>query len=217
LVGDFRLSENNNCAPKLHSLSVEKVAIANLPTEFGNFKIAGYRSLTSSEEFVVLIKGEMDSNVPTLVRIHSQCLTGDVFGSIKCDCGPQLHKAMEMIQIEERGAIVYQQQEGRGIGIINKIRAYALQDEGADTVEANEKLGFEIDARTYQQCAEILFDLGLCKVRVMSNNPDKIHALEEAGLRVMERVPIEVEAQQPAAHYLRTKKEKLGHLLGGDE
>jgi 3,4-dihydroxy 2-butanone 4-phosphate synthase/GTP cyclohydrolase II len=194
-------------------LSVEKVAVANLPTKFGNFKIAGYRSLTSAEEFVVLIKGEMNRDVPTLVRIHSQCLTGDVFGSIKCDCGPQLHKAMEMIQIEERGAIVYQQQEGRGIGIINKIRAYALQDEGADTVEANEKLGFEVDARNYQQCAEILFDLGLCKVRVMSNNPDKIHALEEAGLRVVERVPIEIEAQQPAAHYLRTKKEKLGHLL----
>jgi len=207
------LSESNNCSPKVQTLSVEKVAVANLPTEYGNFKIAGYRSLNSSEEFVVLIKGEMKRNVPTLVRIHSQCLTGDVFGSIKCDCGPQLHKAMELIQIEGRGAIVYQQQEGRGIGIINKIRAYALQDEGADTVEANEKLGFEVDARTYQQCAEILFDLGLCKVRVMSNNPDKIRALEEAGLRVVERVPVEVPAQEPAAHYLRTKKEKLGHLI----
>jgi GTP cyclohydrolase II len=207
------LSENNNCSPKIRTLSVEKVAVANLPTQFGDFKIAGYRSLISTEEFVVLIKGEMHRDVPTLVRIHSQCLTGDVFGSIKCDCGPQLHKAMEMIEAEGRGAIVYQQQEGRGIGIINKIRAYALQDEGADTVEANEKLGFQIDARTYQQCAEILFDLGLCQVRVMSNNPDKIKALEEAGLRIIERVPIEVEAKEPAAHYLRTKKEKLGHLL----
>jgi 3,4-dihydroxy 2-butanone 4-phosphate synthase/GTP cyclohydrolase II len=189
------------------------VASANLPTQIGKFKIVGYRSITSSEEFVVLVKGEMNADVPTLVRIHSQCLTGDVFGSIKCDCGPQLQQAMEMIEAEGRGAIVYQQQEGRGIGIINKIRAYALQDEGADTVEANEKLGFEIDAREYQQCAEILFDLGLCKVRVMSNNPDKIRALEEAGLQVLERVPIEVESEEPAAHYLKVKREKLGHLL----
>ena len=169
--------------------------------------------LTTDEEFVALFKGEMERDVPTLVRIHSQCLTGDVFGSMKCDCGPQLHKAMEMIEAEGRGAIVYQQQEGRGIGIINKIRAYALQDEGADTVEANEKLGFAVDAREYQQCAEILFDLGLCKVRVLSNNPKKLQALEEAGLQIVERVPIEVEAEEPAAHYQLTKKEKLGHLL----
>ena len=207
------MSETKNCAAKSRTLSVEKVATANLPTQIGDFKIAGYRSLNSSEEFVVLIKGEMNPNTPTLVRIHSQCLTGDVFGSIKCDCGPQLQKAMEMIESEGCGAIVYQQQEGRGIGIINKIRAYALQDEGADTVEANEKLGFEVDAREYQQCADILFDLGLCKVRVLSNNPDKINALEEAGLQVVERVPVEIEAQEPAAHYLRTKKEKLGHLI----
>ena len=209
------MSENNHHCPwETKSLTVEKIAVANLPTQIGEFKIAGYRSLTSSEEFVALYKGEMEANIPTLVRIHSQCLTGDVFSSIKCDCGPQLHKAMELIELEGRGAIVYQQQEGRGIGIINKIRAYALQDEGADTVEANEKLGFEVDAREYQQCAEVLFDLGLCKVRVMSNNPDKIQALEEAGLQVVERVPIEVEAKAPAAHYLKTKKEKLGHLLG---
>jgi 3,4-dihydroxy 2-butanone 4-phosphate synthase/GTP cyclohydrolase II len=194
-------------------VSVERVATAHLPTEYGEFEIAGYRSKTSDEEFVVLCKGEMDPEVPTLVRIHSQCLTGDVFGSIKCDCGPQLHKTMAMIETEGRGAIVYQQQEGRGIGIINKIRAYALQDEGADTVEANEQLGFEVDSREYQQCAEILFDLGLCKVRVISNNPDKLAALERAGLRIVERIPIEVPPEAPAAHYLRTKKEKLGHLL----
>lgn len=208
------MTENNNDCPWAdRSVTVEKVATAKLPTEIGEFRIAGYRSLTSDEEFVVLYKGEMQSDVPTLVRIHSQCLTGDVFGSIKCDCGPQLHKAMEMIQSEGRGAIVYQQQEGRGIGIINKIRAYSLQDEGADTVEANEKLGFAIDLRNYQQCAEILFDLGLCQVRVISNNPDKIRALEAAGLRVAERIPIEIKTEEPAAHYLRTKKEKLGHLL----
>ena len=207
------LEKNHHCPPENQSLTVEKVAVANLPTQIGEFKIAGYRSLISLEEFVVLYKGEMSANIPTLVRIHSQCLTGDVFGSIKCDCGPQLHKAMELIEAEGRGAIVYQQQEGRGIGIINKIRAYALQDEGADTVEANENLGFEVDAREYQQCAEVLFDLGLCKVKVMSNNPDKIRALEEAGLKVVERIPIEVEAKEPAAHYLKTKKEKLGHLI----
>lgn len=204
---------NNNCKPAASSISVENVAAANLPTKRGSFKIAGYRSLNSNEEFVVLYKGEMRKEIPTLVRIHSQCLTGDVFGSIKCDCGPQLHKAMELIEKEGRGAIVYQQQEGRGIGIINKIRAYALQDEGADTVEANEQLGFAVDARSYQQCAEILFDLGLCKVRVMSNNPDKLKALEDAGLQIVERVPIEVKAEEPAAHYMKTKKEKMGHLL----
>lgn len=202
-----------DCAPKTRPLSVERVATAKLPTKRGDFMIAGYRSLTSDEEFVVLYKGEMTPHRPTLVRIHSQCLTGDVFGSIKCDCGPQLHRAMEMIEADGRGAIVYQQQEGRGIGILNKIRAYALQDQGADTVEANEKLGFAVDARNYQQCAEILFDLGLCEVRVISNNPDKIKALEEAGLRIVERIPIEIKTEQPAAHYLRVKKEKLGHLL----
>jgi 3,4-dihydroxy 2-butanone 4-phosphate synthase/GTP cyclohydrolase II len=208
------LPENNSrCLPQNREISVQKIAVANLPTSIGEFKIAGYRSLVSNEEFVVLFKGEMRTDIPTLVRIHSQCLTGDVFGSIKCDCGPQLEEAMKLIEKVGRGAIVYQQQEGRGIGIINKIRAYALQDDGADTVEANEELGFEVDARQYEQCAEILFDLGLCKVRVMSNNPDKLKALENAGLQIVERVPIEVEAKEPAAHYLRTKKEKMGHLL----
>lgn len=207
-------NSNNNDRPwSGRAVTVERVATADLPTETGQFKIAGYKSLTSDEEFVVLYKGDLQSEMPALVRIHSQCLTGDVFGSIKCDCGPQLHKAMEMIEAEGRGAIVYQQQEGRGIGILNKIRAYALQDQGADTVEANEKLGFAVDARTYQQCAEILFDLGLCQVRVMSNNPDKLKALEAAGLRIVERIPIEIKGEEAAAHYLRTKKEKLGHLL----
>jgi 3,4-dihydroxy 2-butanone 4-phosphate synthase/GTP cyclohydrolase II len=206
------LEKTVNC-PTKKNISVEKIAVAKLPTQTGQFKIAGYRSKTSSEEFVVLFKGELKRETPTLVRIHSQCLTGDVFGSIKCDCGPQLRKAMELIESEGCGAIVYQQQEGRGIGIVNKIRAYALQDEGADTVEANEKLGFAVDARNYQQCAEILSDMGLCKVRVMSNNPDKLKALKGAGLQIVERVPIEIRTQKPAAHYLRTKKEKMGHLL----
>jgi 3,4-dihydroxy 2-butanone 4-phosphate synthase/GTP cyclohydrolase II len=201
------------CPWASEEISVERVAVARLPTEIGQFKIAGYRSRTSDEAFVVLFKGEMQREVPTLARIHSQCLTGDVFGSIKCDCGRQLHRAMQMIEDEGRGAIVYQHQEGRGIGILNKLRAYALQDEGADTVEANEQLGFAVDLREYRQCAEVLFDMGLCKVRLLSNNPLKIRALEEAGLQVVERVPIEVETPETAGHYLRTKKEKMGHLL----
>lgn len=204
---------NGKCENAPTALTVERIAEANLPTEFGAFRIAGYRSLNSNEEYVVLYKGEMKPDIPTLVRIHSQCLTGDVFHSTKCDCGRQLERAMKMIQEEGRGAIVYQQQEGRGIGIINKIRAYALQDEGADTIEANERLGFAVDLRQYQQCAEILFEMGLCKVRVLSNNPQKLKALEEAGLTIAERVPIEVETTRCAAHYLRVKKEKLGHLL----
>ena len=201
------------CPNAPSDLSVERVAVANLPTDSGEFNIAGYRSKTSSEEYVVIFKGDLRPDVPTLVRIHSQCLTGDVFGSTKCDCGPQLHTTMQMIQEEGRGALVYQQQEGRGIGIINKIRAYELQDKGADTVEANERLGLAVDAREYRQCAEILFDLGLCKVRVLSNNPGKLKALEDAGLEIVERVAIEIAATDRATEYLRTKKEKMGHLL----
>src|SRR2546427_7393579 len=182
--GSVRLEQETTatCEWSREGLSVERVAVANLPTEWGDFKIAGYRSRDTDEEFVVLFKGDLRPDVPTLVRIHSQCLTGDVFASTKCDCGAQLHRTMQMIQEEGRGAIVYQQQEGRGIGILNKIRAYALQDEGADTVEANERLGLAVDSREYRQCAEVLFDLGLCKVKVISNNPGKLKALEEAGV-----------------------------------
>ena len=207
------LVEKYVCPSSPQHLSIERVAEAKLPTAWGDFQIAGYRSLTSTEEFVVLYKGELRPDIPTLVRIHSQCLTGDVFGSAKCDCGPQLHRTLEMIEEEGRGAVVYQQQEGRGIGILNKIRAYALQDEGADTVEANVRLDLPVDSRDYRQCAEVLFDLGLCKVKVISNNPGKLKALEEAGLEIVERVSIEVESSEPAARYLRTKKEKMGHLL----
>src|SRR5256712_3790447 len=206
-------SQESCCSEFLHQLSVERVAVANLPTEWGDFRIAGYRSLNSDEEFVALFKGEMRRDTPTLVRIHSQCLTGDVFGSAKCDCGAQLHRTMEMIEAEGCGAIVYQQQEGRGIGILNKIRAYALQDEGADTVEANDRLDLPVDSRDYRQCAEVLFDLGLCKVRVISNNPGKLQALEEAGLEIVKRVSIQMPAQESAAKYLQTKREKMGHLI----
>jgi GTP cyclohydrolase II len=193
--------------------TVTREAEAKLPTEFGLFRIVGFRSTTSDEEFVALVKGEIDPKQPTLVRIHSQCLTGDVFHSLKCDCGPQLERAMELVQAEGAGIIVYQQQEGRGIGIINKIRAYALQDEGADTIEANVQLGLDVDARKYDQCAEIIKLLGAGKVRVMSNNPAKVRALIDAGLEVVERVPIEIEPEAPAVKYLMTKKEKMGHLL----
>ena len=201
-------------SPQSYS-TVEFVAEANLPTEMGTFRIAGFRSLTSDEEFVVLLKGTPTPHQASLVRIHSQCLTGDVFHSIKCDCGRQLKRAMEMIAEAGHGAIVYQHQEGRGIGILNKIRAYALQDQGADTIEANVQLGLEVDSREYSQCAEILKQLGFHQIRLMSNNPQKISALRRFGLQVVERVPIEVasEPDAPAVNYLKTKKEKMGHLL----
>ena len=193
--------------------TIERVADARLPTETGEFRIIGFRSLVSSEEFVAVVKGDLSADRASLVRIHSQCMTGDVFGSIKCDCGRQLEAAMKLIESEGHGAIIYQQQEGRGIGIINKIRAYALQDQGADTIEANERLGFEADLRSYDQCAEILLELGLRTVRVMSDNPAKIQALRHAGLEVVERVPLEVEPHDFFVGYLKTKKEKMGHLV----
>jgi len=151
--------------------------------------------------------------LPTLVRIHSQCLTGDVLGSLKCDCGPQLDQAMKLIAKEGRGAIVYQLQEGRGIGIVNKIRAYALQDEGLDTIEANLRLGLEVDLRDYGQCVEILKSLGLRRVRVMSNNPLKLEAIEAGGLEISERVSLDIEPSSEAAFYLTTKKTLMGHLI----
>ena len=193
--------------------TVERVAEARLPTEHGEFRIIGYRSLNSNEEFIALVRGNVREEWPALVRVHSQCLTGDVFGSVKCDCGHQLKAAMELIGREGTGVIVYQQQEGRGIGIINKIRAYALQDQGADTIEANERLGLAVDLRCYEQCAEILHDLGLKRVRLLSNNPDKFAALKRMGVNVVERVSMRVPAPTEARRYLQTKKEKMGHSL----
>ena len=200
---------HSNRAPR----TVEQVAEARLPTETGEFRIIGFRSLISNEEFVALVKGDLRAKQTSLVRIHSQCMTGDVFGSVKCDCGRQLQAAMKLIEQQGHGVVVYQQQEGRGIGIINKIRAYALQDEGADTIEANERLGFAADMRRYEQCAEILLELGLRSVRVMSDNPTKIQALRQAGLEVVERVRLEVEPHDFFTGYLKTKKEKMGHLV----
>lgn len=213
----MRIELHNDLRPSYSviepSKTVQKVAEARLPTESGEFRIAGYKSLTTDEEFVCLFKGELSENTPTLVRIHSQCLTGDVFHSIKCDCGPQLQRAMDLIEREGRGVIVYQHQEGRGIGIINKIRAYALQDEGADTIEANTLLGLDIDLREYDQCAEILRDMGLRKVKMMSNNPEKLQAMKDAGLEVTERVPIEFKPSKDTQKYLSVKKRRMGHLL----
>src|SRR5688500_14343485 len=193
--------------------TVERVAEANLPTEMGEFRIIGYRSLISDEEFVVLTRGSLTGEIPALVRIHSQCLTGDLFGSTKCDCGQQLRAAMRLIAEENYGVIIYQQQEGRGIGIINKIRAYALQDAGADTIEANERLGLGVDLRRYEQCAEILRDLRLRRVRLISNNPEKSRAIKESGLALVERVPLPVKFHRSLARYLSTKRARMGHLI----
>jgi len=202
------------CDEKYQSIkTIECAAEAKLPTKFGEFRIIGYRSLVSDEEFVVLTRGIFKPESPVLVRIHSQCLTGDVFGSIKCDCGQQFEAAVKLIAEEGCGAIVYQQQEGRGIGIINKIRAYALQDNGADTIEANERLDLDVDLRRYEQCAEILLDLGLKRVRLMSNNPEKIRALRSCGLEVVERVPLSIEYHQNLTRYLKTKRDEMGHLI----
>ena len=210
---NLRLLDLKHSRLLMNARTVERVAEARLPTNFGEFRIIGYRSLNSNEEFVVLVQGDLRNDRATLVRIHSQCLTGEVFGSTKCDCGQQLHTAMQLIEREGSGAIVYQHQEGRGIGIINKIRAYALQDEGADTIEANEQLGFAVDLRCYEQCAEILRDVGLNRVRLMSNNPEKMRALKVMGLEVVERVSLMIPPTDEARNYLRTKKERMGHLL----
>ncbi|MEJ7861041.1 MAG: GTP cyclohydrolase II [Pyrinomonadaceae bacterium] len=199
--------------PRVRHKTIERVTEARLPTKFGEFRIIGYRSLVSNEEFVVMARGVFSSEKPTLARIHSQCLTGDVFGSTKCDCGQQLQVAMKLIDKENCGVIVYQQQEGRGIGIINKIRAYALQDAGADTIEANERLGLAVDLRRYEQCAEILQNLGLRRIRLMSNNPEKIRALKDNGLEIVERVPLSIKFHRNLARYLKTKREQMGHLI----
>jgi GTP cyclohydrolase II len=196
-------------------LVLTKVAEADFPTEFGHFRIYGFEGAADgqSEEAVVLGMGDLSSPEPLLVRIHSECLTGDVFHSLRCDCRSQLELSLELIAREGRGLIVYEHQEGRGIGLLNKLRAYELQDAGADTVEANERLGFEADLRSYQMPAEILRFFGANRVRLLSNNPEKIEALERAGIQVVERVPCVAGAQARNTGYLQTKKEKMGHLL----
>jgi 3,4-dihydroxy 2-butanone 4-phosphate synthase/GTP cyclohydrolase II len=192
---------------------VHRASEAQLPTEYGNFRAVVFVNDIDNESHVALVKGEILPDEPALVRVHSGCVTGDIFGSKRCDCGPQLHRALRMIQEAGKGVLLYLNQEGRGIGLVNKIKAYGIQDEGKDTVEANLELGFKPDLRDYGIGAQILVDLGLRKIRLMTNNPRKIVGVEGFGLQVVERVAIETIPHEQNVHYLRTKKNKLGHIL----
>jgi 3,4-dihydroxy 2-butanone 4-phosphate synthase/GTP cyclohydrolase II len=200
-----------------HECFVHRAAVTKLPTRHaGEFTAIAYENDVDDHNHVALVKGEWAEDEPVLVRVHSECLTGDVFGSVRCDCGEQLYESMRMVEREGRGLILYIHQEGRGIGLVNKLRAYALQDQGADTVEANVALGFKPDLRDYGIGAQILRDLGVRKMRLMTNNPKKIVGLEGYGLEVVERVPIEVEPCKDNVEYLRCKRRKMGHLLNVD-
>jgi len=192
---------------------IEQIVDVKMPTDRGNFELFAYREINSGTEHLALVKGTWDKEDAILVRVHSSCLTGDIFGSCRCDCGPQLHKAMEMIEKEGKGVIVYMNQEGRGIGLINKLKAYKLQEEGYDTLEANLKLGFKADERDYGIGAQILRSLGVKKMRLMSNNPKKRKGLIGYGLEIVENVELEVESNQHNELYLKTKRDKMGHLL----
>jgi 3,4-dihydroxy 2-butanone 4-phosphate synthase / GTP cyclohydrolase II len=194
-------------------MNFDKVPRAKLPTHLGDFIIYGFRDLDSGEEAVALVAGTPTPDVSVLVRIHSQCLTGDVLSSKRCDCGEQLEAAMSLIAKAPAGVLVYQQKEGRGIGLINKIHAYELQDSGLDTVAANNELGFEADLRDYRMPAEILKYLGATRIRLLSNNPEKVQGLEQEGILIKQRIPLEITPNSSTRNYLRIKKEKLGHIL----
>lgn len=211
--GDQKLECQVGVGERNDQLLVEKVETVDLPTAHGDFKLTMYRSRVTGLEHLALVKGKVDDGAPVLVRVHSECFTGDVLGSERCDCGPQLHQAMEMVEKEGRGAILYMRQEGRGIGLANKLHAYHLQERGLDTVEANVALGFAPDLRDYGEGAQILVDLGIRKLRLMTNNPCKIAGLEGYGLEIAERVPVVIPPTAYDRRYLETKKEKMGHLI----
>ena len=202
---------------KRHEKLVERVADVRLPTRYGDFRALGYVNRLNGEHHVALVKGDIGGGEDVLCRVHSECLTGDTFGSLRCDCGEQLASAMKQIDAEGRGVLLYMRQEGRGIGLINKLRAYELQEQGLDTLEANIALGFAGDLREYYIGAQILRDLGVRTMRLLTNNPDKVYQLEDFGLEITERVPIQVEATKYDLRYLLTKKDRMGHILNYDE
>lgn len=198
---------------KKHEIHIKREVETILPTAYGNFKVFGYSNDLDQKEHLALVKGDLDSDDPAVVRVHSECLTGDVFGSHRCDCGPQLHEALEKISAADNGILIYMRQEGRGIGLLNKLKAYQLQDAGLDTVEANEALGFAPDLREYSLSAQILQDLGVQKINLLTNNPEKIEALQAFDIDVQARIPIQTASQAESQQYMKTKLEKFGHLL----